>query len=370
MVKRPTVRQATTADKAAIFEFLRRSRVSNTHFKIPYRWKWQFEENPFRKKQSLPVWVAFDGRQVVGQSCAMIEPVKVGKQELKVGWSVDTFVLPRYRGQGLGQRLQELNQNSHDVFMSLKMSHSNARIKARLGGFALPKLSLLKLRTQIISRTLDNRLARTSAQLSSAISRSGMSSLMANMYTKYLDRTWKQRTRQLKHNFTFCEVNRFGHEVLPLGRDLSTNYDLVICRDQRYLNWKFVEQPHMNHRRFLVYRQQHVVGYVVLRQCAPPEPNTGVIVDLATHSNDDKDTLSALIVFATNWFRKRQVTTIKAASTARHLKDIYRSLGFSEYRHLIPMCHLQPHVRHTLSANCRTFFSFGDHDLDQFPMHK
>ena len=59
---------------------------------------------------------------------------------------VDTVVLPAYQGQGLGRRLQEANQDSHDVFMSLKMSERNARIKTKLGGFALPPVSLMKLR--------------------------------------------------------------------------------------------------------------------------------------------------------------------------------------------------------------------------------
>ena len=368
-----TVRQATYADKTAIFDFLQqpsdRHNAEHTQFprfKIPNRWRWQFKENPFCSDRELPVWIALDGTKVVGQSCAMIEPLKVGSQELKVGWSVDTFVLPEYRGCGLGGKLQELNQNSHDVFMSIKMSSTNARIKARLGSFTLPEVSFLKRRTQVDRHTITDRLRKSSRLLANVASASGAASIAATIYSKHVDRCWTQETIKQESDLTFREVICFGNEIRPLWHAIGAEYDLLVCREPEYLNWKFTRQPHMNHHRFLAYREGRVIGYLILRQCRLPEPNVGVIVDLVALPHDDTAT-RRLIIFAVDWFRNRNVAVVKSASSVDRLTAAYQELGFTGHRRLMPMCHLHSNLTHLASSNWQPFFSYGDHDLDQFP---
>ena len=51
-----TIRQATLADKAAIFDFLRIAYARGSEFKFPDRWEWAFERNPF--VEGLPIWIA------------------------------------------------------------------------------------------------------------------------------------------------------------------------------------------------------------------------------------------------------------------------------------------------------------------------
>ena len=87
-----------------------------------------------RQDEGLPLWIALDGGRVVGQTGAMVEPIKFGDVKDKVAWSVDTYVLPEYRGRGVGRQLQQANQSHHRLFMSLAMSQGNRRIKTRLGG--------------------------------------------------------------------------------------------------------------------------------------------------------------------------------------------------------------------------------------------
>ncbi len=125
-----SVRQATLDDKPAIAEFLKVAYPDRHRYKFPERWEWQFENNPLRDRNrsgnpnegKLPIWLAFDGERIVGQTGAQVEPLKLGDKSVLVGWSVDTIVLPEYRRKGIGRRLQEANQSYHQVFMSLAMS--------------------------------------------------------------------------------------------------------------------------------------------------------------------------------------------------------------------------------------------------------
>ena len=127
------VRRATIEDQNAIFEFIKMAYVGRWQYKIPERWQWEFIDNPFLFDDGLPIWIAVeeDG-SVVGQTCALVEPIKIGEEVHKVGWSVDTFLLPEYRGQGIGFQLQKANDQANEIFMSLSMSKANRRIKSGL----------------------------------------------------------------------------------------------------------------------------------------------------------------------------------------------------------------------------------------------
>ena len=140
------VRQASLEDESAIARFLTEAYGERAQFKYPARWKWQFRDNPFLSEfPGLPIWIAVRNDRVVGQTCAQIEPLRVGDRETLVGWSVDTVVLPEFRGLGLGKQLQKANQDSHPVFMSLSMSSANRGIKESLGGSRLPDVDVMDL---------------------------------------------------------------------------------------------------------------------------------------------------------------------------------------------------------------------------------
>ncbi len=93
------VRRATQADREAIFQFIQKAYPSRWQYKIPERWQWEYVDNPFLEGDELPVWIAVEddggpGARVLGQTCALVEPLKIGSQVYRAGWSVDTFLLP------------------------------------------------------------------------------------------------------------------------------------------------------------------------------------------------------------------------------------------------------------------------------------
>ena len=52
-----SVRQATLDDKQKIFEFIRLAYPNRWKYKIPERWEWEFELNPFCPPGQLPIWM-------------------------------------------------------------------------------------------------------------------------------------------------------------------------------------------------------------------------------------------------------------------------------------------------------------------------
>jgi GNAT superfamily N-acetyltransferase len=310
----------------------------------------------------------------------MIEPLQVGDQATKVGWSVDTYVLPEYRGCGLGRELQRLNQNSHGVFMSLSMSDANRRIKNTLGATALQPVSVFKLRLRTTPQDITRRIGRRHRTLGTAGRYSGLAYMASTMVRGTRAWTWTRASassRKLLHALEFVAVERFPDDMNGLWRSMAGQFGIAVERTARLLNWKFCDQPQAAYQRFAVRRNGRLCAYLILRRCCPPEPDYGLLVDLLAPPADS-DLARALIVFAVEQFAERGVFTVKAAASLSAHAHAYRSLGFQEVRHLIPMCHVSPELRSTLTEPTLSaadsprsaFFTYGDHDLDQYPLTK
>ena len=385
-----SIRQATLDDKPAIAEFLQVAYPSRHQYKFPERWEWQFDNNPFRNGDELPLWLAFDGERIVGQTGAQLEPVKLGDRSVRVGWSVDTYVLPEYRGRGIGRRLQQANQSHHQVFMSLAMSDANRRIKTSLGATALSPLRVYELRVAVPAERIRERLRRSATPLAPVATAAGLDRLAAAATNTLANFHWRRsKGKGLSEGSarvaTIREIERFDERFDALWSRAREGYDICIERTAAYLNWKFCEQPHAIYRRFAALVDDRLAGYVVLRVCTPPEPSLGVIVDLITQDRDET-LYHELLVFAVEELRQAGVERIRVATTLDEVRRTLRSLGFRGTRVYTPMCHVSGESRAeskeqgaksdshssvaTVGSSLSVFFSLGDHDLDQFPRRK
>ncbi len=355
------IRQATLADQPALFAFLRLAYPDRWQYKFPERWAWEFAQNPFVRGEHLPIWIALDGDRIIGQSCALVEPLVILGQEQRVGWGVDFYVLPEYRGRGVGTRLQQANNLGHDIFMSLSMAQSAARIKSNLGLQPLPPvpvwMKIVRHDPESVLRTLTERTKLPEIILR----RTGVHRLGASLLT----------ARGARHDrglFTppagvqISPLTRFGLEVDELWGRLSGKFSALARRDAEYLNWKFTQQPHVHHERFLASRDGQVVGYVIFRRAHPPERNAGLILDLFTDPGDET-TIQALLRFALQNLHAQGVTYLLAASSVREFQLAYAMLGFKQTKAATPMIRAESEIPRE-----GWLLGKGDHDWDQFPL--
>lgn len=366
------VRQATLSDREAIFDFIAAAYQGREEFKIPHRWQWQFVDNPFRNaevgnSEELPIWIAIDRERVIGQSCAMIEPLQTAGKECQVGWSVDTVVHSDYRGQGIGLRLQQANQYAHDIFMSVGMSAANARLKQRLGATVLAPLNVMQLRLNYAAENVFQRLRGFSPLAAGSAARTGIDRLGAIALSRSARRQWEARA-QLHRNkldaLQLEQVDRFDESINGFSERVGNHYGLIVRRTAEYLNWKFVKQPHVRYAKWIARDEGELCGWLIARLCERPEPQFGVIADAFAMPGDDT-TLAALLVQAVDYFRSHKVLSVRAATSVDNDRKVYESLGFKSFRKLIPQCHIKPVV--CLADPVNVYLSHGDHDLDQFP---
>ncbi len=351
------IRRATYADKAIIFEFLQKAYSGRAEFKFPHRWTWAFENNPFLDGGQPPVWIAVaeDGR-VIGQSAALVEPLILEQKEYRIGWGIDFFVFPEFRGQGIGTRLQAANNESNEIFMSLSMAEGAASIKSRLGLAAVQDVSLF-------TRILHHEATSVASTLRKRLPWLPFTGSIAPITARLLTR----RGAPVEHPDmpAGIEIRReptFTEAYDRLWERLSEAYAALVRRDAPYLTWKYRHQPHMHHAIFGAYWNGVLSGYMVLRRARPPERNAGIIVDLFAHP-DDRELTGALLDHALAFFYAEKVTYVTVACSVPQWTDLFSAKNFKQTKTVTPLA--RSAVPLPMSG---WLLSKGDHDWDQYPL--
>ena len=295
------------------------------------------------------------------------------------GWSVNTLVLPEYRGKKLGYRLQKANQEAWPVFMSLSMTSTNRRIKMKLGGVNGPKVSNFSLRLRYSAEKLTVALEQRWENYFSGL---GMNKRLAYFLGSSLERMlnaklgigrWLSRfTRKVmsvKKNILMQQIDRFDESLDVALEQFMKPYSVAVLRTSRYLNWKFVDQPHMKYKLFLATSDTQVLGYVILRSGEPPlENHYGVITEIMTNY-EDVNTLKHLLSFSIKHFQRDKVEQIIISTTVPKWQELLWQFGFQKMGETIPVIHCSDKVlqKDVLKNGTSWLLSRGDHDWDQFP---
>jgi len=369
------VRQAAKEDEKLIQEFLKIAYEGRWQFKYPERWYWEFVNNPYWSGDKLPIWIALQDGRVVGQTCAMYSPLKVGDYLHKVAWSVDTIVLPEYRGGGIGSQLQRANANHNKIFMSVNMSEANRRIKLKLGSIHVEPVCVyrrwMRYNGDAVSKFLIRRVDKNAImkKLTVRIIRSlSINKLLASLANIRLDMRISTLKNRTKTNATKIRQIEDFDCVESLWEKTRDQYNVIVARDAQYLNWKFLAQPHMHYKTYVGERNGEIKGYIILRKARPPERNIGIIADLYA-ARDDKETLEALIGSAVHFFGKG-VELIDCATTVGEYKRVYESFGFGKIEQVVPMFYSKGEfLRNDIIRKPGGWFlAMGDHDWDQYPL--
>jgi hypothetical protein len=293
-----------------------------------------------------------------------------------VGWSVDTFLLPEYRGQGVGYRLQKANDEANPIFMSLAMSAANRRIKIKQGSIPLPPVTAferpVRYRPEAVVVAFQDRLSGlTESHRQTAarwFQRSGLQHGLATWMTRRTAREDRDRFAGVDPKIKVVEIDSFDERSDALWQSVSSHFQAGIVRDQTYLNWKYVRQPHAGYIRLAAQRDGHMSGHLVLRQARPPEPEVGIFADLFADP-DDPATLLALLAAGVRRLRQAGAAYLTAATSVPAYQKALRAIGFRKTKDVIPTVHFRPlpGAADLDPAALTWLLGRGDHDWDQYP---
>ncbi len=353
------IRRATIDDKDAIFEFISTA-YDNPEDKIPNRWHWQFVDNPFVKKDNLPIWIAVDNNgKVICQSPSMIEPLKIGNNILMAEWGVDFRVLTSHEGLGIAPLVVTSNRKDSCIFMSLGMTQLSRKMNMKLGSVPIVELNsyVLNIPPDVIANSL--KVKNINRFLKYSLGLPFLSKIISALINKWMSLK-RSKFADLK-SLKFVPLQHFGQEIDLLWDKVSSEFDCSIVRNSKYLNWKYFKHPCIKYDAFLIERKKEVVGYIILRG----KSTQGIIVDFLFSTKED-EVISGGLSYAVEHFLDKGVYDIRVATSVKEYAECIKKIGFPLLRTSeIPLFFSADLMIINIAKTKRWLLSYGDCDQQQ-----
>ena len=264
------IERFTPDDRRGIEQLHRRTLGNEAAERLRLHWDWA------RRNPATGVRAAVLGRsRRANADCRVARSRRSGCRSPALKspgtWSSDPLVVAERQRQGLGGSLLRAWDRGTGVALGAGLSDGT---RGRLDEMRWPKSQPLPCLVKPISRR-----AFRIPTWPVAINR--LVSAIALPLVRVVS-----RTQPLKEEVEV--VRRFDARVDRLWERLAARFALAVRRDARYLNWKYVEPPHVRYTIALLRRGDEVEGYVVYRHLREPQGRVTQIVDLMADPADER----------------------------------------------------------------------------------
>src|SRR3954451_7419799 len=217
------------------------------------RWDWQYHRNPNNPGGEPEIWIAREGTTIVGQYATMPVRLSVRGKEVRGSWGMDVMVAPERQRQGLGEVLFRTWDRNVGASLGLGLSESSYRLFQKL---KWPNVGPVPCLVKPLTR---RALRRPNWPLP-------LNRLVSALTLPFV--LIVARTRPVRAEVRM--VQRFDDSFAELWESLAPKFGLAVRRDAAYLNWKFVDVPHVRYSIAALRRDDRNVGSAVYRHLREP----------------------------------------------------------------------------------------------------
>ena len=241
------------------------------------RWDWQYRRNPAARLGEPLIWVAREGGAVIGQYGAMPVVVQIDGREVEAAWGMDVMVAPERQRQGLGEQLMRTWDRNVGAALGLGLTEASRGLFLKL---RWPDLGSVPSLAKPLSRRALRRpnWSRTFNRLISAL-------ILPWVRLVARPRPVTEEIRVIK---------QFDERFTDLWSRVSGKFSFAVRRDAGYLNWKYVQPPHVRYHVAALVRDGRADGYIVYRHAREPLGRTTRLVDLLADPSDEAGVLALL----------------------------------------------------------------------------
>ncbi len=349
-----------------------------------------FEANPFShsaEKNRLPMAVGTVNDSIAAWACAMETPVFLENKIVPAAFSCNTFTLPKYRRLGLGFRVQALIAEDYPIFWSISMSAGNRRNKLRAGGVPGKPLYICcrrfsALDDDALMRSFESALSRRKKyvqRIAGLVTQTGMTSLMMRLLSRIVLPV--SPVKKMTADNAGClpdirQISSFNDEWDNLWEnEIRPAYDFGVDRSAEYMNWKYVQQPHVSFQKYGIMDGNRLAGAIVYRLAKRPEIPVGIVTEFLVSSKYGADRFPLFIRRVTGDLYNQGAlaaywSTSDPVQVAALKKEGYRLIRIN-----VPIRQMQNDlkVKWKVSAgkpHAKWLLSLGDQDQDQFMLRQ
>jgi hypothetical protein len=241
------------------------------------RWEWQYRRNPNVAADGPTIWLAREGATVVGQYATMPVRLSVKGREIDASWGMDVMVAPERQRQGLGDALFRTWDRHTGASLGLGLSDASQGLFRKM---SWPNVGPVPCLVKPLSR---RALRRPSWPV-------GLNRLIS-----YVTLPWIRvvsRTRPMQGEVR--TIRHFDEGFTRLWERVARRFGFAVRRDAAYLNWKYIQAPHVRYTVAALVRENGPAGYAVYRHAQEPRGRVTLLVDFLAEPGDETGFLTLL----------------------------------------------------------------------------
>jgi hypothetical protein len=191
-------------------------------------------------------------------------------QEIDASWGMDVMVAPERQRQGIGEVLFRTWDRNTGAALGLGLSESSHQLVSKL---RWPAPAVVPCLVKPLTR-------RAFKQPNWPESVNNLVSALTVPLVKVVARSQPLRAQVEM-------VRRFPPDVTAFWERIAAKFDFAVKRDAQYLNWKFIEAPHVRYAVAVLKREERVEGYAVYRHLQEPRSRVTNLVDFLVDPDDE-----------------------------------------------------------------------------------
>ena len=234
------------------------------------RWGWQYRRNPSNPAGQPLIWVAREGPSIIGHCATMPVRLALGGREVDAAWGLDVMVAPERQRQGVGEVLLRTWDRNVGAALGLGLSDESRQLFQKL---RWPDVASVPCLVKPLTRRAIRR-----PQWPMSINR--LVSVVTLPVVKIAG-------RQRPLNAELEAIRRFDGSYTALWERIGSKFDLAVRRDAAYLNWRFIEPPHVRYSIVALKRGDDAGGYAVYRHVREPRGRVTLLVDFLVDPDDE-----------------------------------------------------------------------------------
>ena len=274
------------------------------------RWDWQYRKNPNVPSTGPLIWVARESQALVGQYAAMPVRLQADGREVDAAWGMDVMVAPERQRQGLGDLLFRTWDRNVGASLGLGLSESSYRLFQKL---KWPDVGPVPCLVKPLSRRALRR---------------PQWPVPVNRFISYITLPWIRlvaRSRPLEGEVRV--IRHFDDRFNRLWDRVAAKFALAVRRDAAYLNWKYIQPPHVRYTVAVLERGEEAAGYVVYRHAQEPRGRVTLLVDWLADP-DDAAAVTTLARWVDREARAADSDKIRTFSMHDGFRRVLRKSGY------------------------------------------
>ena len=278
------------------------------------RWEWQYRRNPNNPGQEPEIWIAREGTTIIGQYATMPVRLSLGGREVQGSWGMDVMVAPERQRQGLGELLFRTWDRNVGASLGLGLSESSYRLFQKM---RWPDVGPVPCFVKPLTRRALRR-----PNWPTALNRLVSAVTLPIVMIVARDRPLAAEVRL---------IQRFDDSFTALWEELAPKFDLAVRRDAPYLNWKYVNAPHVRYSIAALRRDDRNVGYAVYRNLHEPRGRVTLLVDFLVDPTDESG-LRTLLGWIDREARHADSDKIRAYAMHAEFRKVLKWSGYFQVK--------------------------------------